>query len=97
MKELDYVRHYANKMQEVHLDEPMLESLPGKQDEYESLKEEISKEMEQMLSCLKEKDRMLFYRLYVEEQTMEEIEETKEMDRYEEAVVTKEEFTISLE
>ena len=40
---------------------------------------------------------MLFYRLYVEEQTMEEIEETKEMDRYEEAVVTKEEFTISLE
>ena len=53
MKALGYVRHYANKMQEVHLDEPMLESLPGKQDEYESLKEEISNEMEQMLSCLK--------------------------------------------
>ena len=34
---------------------------------------EISREVEQMLSCLKPKDRDLFYKLYVEEKTMKQV------------------------
>lgn len=34
---------------------------------------EISREVEQMLSCLKPKDRDLFYKLYVEEKTMRQV------------------------
>ena len=34
---------------------------------------EISQEVEQMLSCLKPKDRELFYKLYVEEKTMGQV------------------------
>ena len=37
------------------------------------LKEELTEEMEEMLACLKEKDREIFYKLYVEQQDIDEI------------------------
>ncbi len=80
LKALDYVRQHANHLQEVSLDTPLSETIPDKT-ESEVFEQEISKEMEQMLSCLKEKDRELFYRLYVEEQTMDEVETSMQMNR----------------
>lgn len=37
--------------------------------------------LRELLSCLKEKDRELFYRLYVEEETMDEIADQMQTDK----------------
>ena len=80
LKALDYVRAYTSKLNEVHIEEPVLENIPDKKDSAR-LNQALSDEMKQMLACLKEKDRELFYRLYVQEESMEEIERQMQIDR----------------
>ena len=80
LKALDYERTYSSKFDEVHIEEPVLENIPDRSDQG-SVNQALSDEMKQMLACLKEKDRELFYRLYVKEESMEEIEEHMQTDK----------------
>lgn len=68
---IDYLRKYQRELQQVEIEDTlvsdedvMLERL---------IDEEISEEMESLLSCLNEKDRILFWKLYVEEKPMEAV------------------------
>ena len=81
LKSLDYVRKYLSGGKEVYLEEAVLNNILTENIDDELSGREISREMEQMLSCLKEEDRELFYRLYVNEQTMDEIQEQMETDK----------------
>lgn len=66
---IDYVRKYIKDMEQLELKEELI----GSDTTEEILKEELTKETEALLSCLKEKDRELFYKLYVEQMEIEEI------------------------
>lgn len=81
LKALDYVREHTSRLEEIYLEEPVLQNLSDDKDNFVELEQEVSKELEQMLSCLKEKDRELFYRLYVEEETMDEIADQMQTDK----------------
>lgn len=41
--------------------------------EFHAIEQEFSEETQQMLSCLKPKDRELFLKLYIDEENMEEV------------------------
>lgn len=73
IKALDYKRKYALRLTEMSWEDA--EPVTGKDmmEEISVIEEEFSRETEQMLSCLKPEDRELFRRLYVEEQTVEEV------------------------
>ncbi len=45
------------------------------------VQEEISEEMESLLSCLSESDRSLFWKLYVEEKPIEEVSQETGMKK----------------
>lgn len=81
LKALDYVRGHAKQLQEVHLEQPMVEVIASNDKAEQLLEEEISKETEALLACLNEKDRELFYRLYVEEASMDEVSQEMDMDK----------------
>lgn len=68
---IDYLRKYQRELQQVEIED----TLVSKEDVmFERLvDEEISEEIESLLSCLNEKDRILFWKLYVEEKPMEEV------------------------
>lgn len=68
---IDYLRKYKRELQQVEIED----NLAVEEDAMfgQLLEEEISEEMERMLSCLNEKDRILFWKLYVEEKPIEEI------------------------
>ncbi len=68
---IDYLRKYQRELQQVEIED----TLVSEEDMmFERLiDEEISEEMESMLSCLNEKDRILFWKLYVEEKPMDEV------------------------
>lgn len=80
LKALDYVRTHTSKLNEVHIEEEVLENIPERVGNVH-LNQALSDEMKQMLACLKEKDRELFYRLYVQEESMEEIEAQMQTDK----------------
>lgn len=44
--------------------------------ELQAVEEEFSEETQQILACLKPKDRELFLRLYIEEENMEEVSQS---------------------
>lgn len=76
---VDYLRKYHQKMQQIDIEEveiakedAVLEGL---------LEQEAYKELKGLLKCLKEKDRSLFWKLYVEEKSMEEISRETGMDK----------------
>lgn len=73
IKALDYKRKFALRLTEMSWEDA--EPVTGKDmmEEISVIEEEFSRETEQMLSCLKPEDRELFRRLYVEEQTVEEV------------------------
>ncbi|MCI8377916.1 MAG: sigma-70 family RNA polymerase sigma factor [Lachnospiraceae bacterium] len=68
---IDYLRKYKRELQQVEIED----TLVSEEDRMfgRLIDGEISEEMESMLSCLNEKDRMLFWKLYVEEEPMEEV------------------------
>ena len=78
-KRLDYLRKYQKEQMEVSLetaecDRIMESKLPVVADA-----DEISEEMEALLSCLSKRDRDLFLRLYVEEESVAEISQSAKL------------------
>ncbi len=76
---VDYLRKYRQKIQQIDIEEveiakedAVLEGL---------LEQEAYRELKGLLKCLKEKDRSLFWKLYVEEKSMEEISRETGMDK----------------
>lgn len=72
IKALDAKRKYAKELLEVSFEDnaPPLSEFSA---EIQAIQEELSAETQQMLSCLKPEDKDLFLRLYVEEETMDEV------------------------
>ena len=68
---IDYLRQYRKEPVTVDIEDTVI----AREDRMLAgvIEKEISKETEQMLSCLKPADRELFWRLYVEEQEMEQV------------------------
>lgn len=78
-KTIDYQRKYLK-----HLDNQNIDDVDVKIEDNSHkglLENEISEEMEQMLSHLKERDRELFIKLYVDEQDIDSISEETGMHR----------------
>lgn len=76
---IDYLRRYRQNLQQIDIEEveiskedAMLEGL---------FEREVSEELESLLSCLNEKDRNLFWKLYVEEKPMEEVSRETGMEK----------------
>lgn len=68
---IDYLRKYQKELQQTNIEDVVI---PKEDAMLERLiSQELSEEMESMLGCLNEKDRQLFWKLYVEEQSVEEI------------------------
>lgn len=68
---IDYLRKYQRELPQVDIDDV---SIPKEDVMLEHLLDrEISEEMEFLLSCLNEKDRCLFWKIYVEEKTLDEV------------------------
>lgn len=76
---IDYLRKYCQKMQQIDIEEVEI----AKEDAVlEGLMEqEAFKELKGLLKCLNEKDRSLFWKLYVEEKSMEDISRETGMDK----------------
>lgn len=74
-KTIDYRRKYLKELENANLDD--LELKVEDNSHIELTKKELSNDLEQMLSCLKNKDRELFIKLYVEDQDIDYI--SKEM------------------
>ena len=68
---IDYLRSYQREVQTVNIEETVI--VHEDKTLAQIVDKEISQEVEQMLSCLKPKDRELFYKLYVEEKTMAQV------------------------
>lgn len=68
---IDYLRKYVSEMERYNLEEVK----EGREDQnlLELLEQEISEEVEQMLSCLSGEDRELFLKLFYEEKNVEEV------------------------
>ncbi|MDO5155960.1 MAG: sigma-70 family RNA polymerase sigma factor [Eubacteriales bacterium] len=79
LKALDYVRKYAIAQVELNYNEEEIEKIPDVSST--ELTQHLSEEMEHLLSCLKKQDKELFYRLYVEEETMDEIQEQMQVEK----------------
>lgn len=80
IKALDYKRNYARQLLETSYDAwtetgggIRSSSISHLSKEIEQLQDEFSDETNQMLSCLKPQDQELFMRLYVEEQTVDQV------------------------
>lgn len=81
LKALDALRKHSKEMWEERIDDQVVHIVDGTCEPSLELEELISEETEQLLCCLKEKDRELFYRLYVEEQSMDEVSEVMGMEK----------------
>ncbi len=80
-KAIDYLRKYQKEQMEVPLEttecDRIMESKPPAMTD----EDEISEEMEKLLSCLSAQDRELFLRLYVEEESVEEISQSVQLSK----------------
>lgn len=78
-KTIDYQRKYLKHLEDQNIDD--LDVKIEDNSHKEILENEISEEMQQMLSHLKERDRNLFIKLYVDEQNIDSISEETGMHR----------------
>ena len=69
-KAIDYKRKYLK-----HIEYDSVENIDLMEEDFseELIKEELSEEVNKMMKCLKEKDRQIFYKLYIEERKIEEV------------------------
>lgn len=77
-KSIDYKRKYLKGLEYENIDDL---NISVSKSTYEILENELSLEVEEMLNCLNEKDRDLFYKLYVEEIEVNKISEETGMKR----------------
>lgn len=68
---IDYLRSYQRELQTVDIEDTVI--VHEDKALSDMLDNEISREVMQMLSCLKPRDRELFYKLYVEEKSIAEL------------------------
>lgn len=68
---IDYLRKYVKELEQMNLDDIKA----GKEDEHliRLIEDEISGEMEKILSCLNEEDRALFLKLFYEDKDISEV------------------------
>ncbi|MCM1234621.1 MAG: sigma-70 family RNA polymerase sigma factor [Ruminococcus flavefaciens] len=76
---IDYLRKYQRELKQREVENTLLSAQDMALEHL--LDEEISEEMESMLRCLNEKDRILFWKLYVEEKPMEEVSQEMGMKK----------------
>lgn len=69
---IDYKRKYLKGLEYQNIDDL---NIAVKDSTHEILKNELNLEVEEMMSCLNEKDRELFYKLYIEEIEINKISE----------------------
>lgn len=81
LKALDYVRKHYRKVQEISVSDEMLESIVSINVEDHNLMECFNDDVNDMLSCLNERDRDIFYRLYIKEESIDKIEKDLEIDK----------------
>ena len=81
LKTLDCLRKYSHHLMEHSWEENIPHTASREDTDLQAIEEEISRETQQMLDCLKPQDKDLFIRLYVEEQDMEEISRDTGMSR----------------
>lgn len=81
-KAIDYLRKYQKEQMEVPLEtvecDRIMESKPPAMTDAN----EISEEMEELLSCLSAQDRELFLRLYIEEESVEEVSQAVRLSKH---------------
>lgn len=77
-KSIDYKRKYLKGLEYENIDDL---NISVSESTYKILENELSLEVEEMLNCLNEKDRDLFYKLYVEEIEVNKISEETGMKR----------------
>lgn len=81
-RSIDYLRRYRRELEMENIDHI---TVAAKEDMYQQLVEnEISEELQNMLSCLNPRDQELFRRLYIEEQDIGQV--SREMNMKESAV-----------
>lgn len=68
---IDYLRAYQKEGQTVNIEDAVI--VHEDRALTEMIEKEVSREVEKMLSCLKPRDRELFYKLYVEEKSIGEV------------------------
>ena len=78
-KSIDYVRKYSKHLQDQNIDD--LDIKTEDNSHKELIKNELSEDVENILSHLKEKDRELFLKLYIDEQDIDTISEETGMHR----------------
>lgn len=74
-KSIDYLRKYKRELTHLSLDE--MHTIPSEK----NVEQEISERIGELLSCLKEKDRELFIRLYVKEESIEHVSKQMKMNK----------------
>ena len=80
-KSIDYMRKYRKLYSELSYEENSLDE-PYEEDRIiRILDDEISEKTKELLACLKEKDREIFMKLYVDEVPMEEISREYHLDK----------------
>lgn len=81
LKALDCLRKHARQLLESSWEENLPSQASQEDTALQAIEEEISRETQQMLDCLKPQDRELFIRLYIEEQDIEEISQSTGMSK----------------
>ncbi|EKQ51555.1 MULTISPECIES: sigma-70 family RNA polymerase sigma factor [unclassified Clostridium] len=72
-KSIDYKRKYLKSLKYENIDDLNISISDNTHEEL--IKNEINDDVKDMLNCLKEEDRELFYKLYVEEKEMKDVSE----------------------
>ena len=77
-KSIDYKRKYLKELENSNIDD-----LDIAKDDFteELVRNELSREVEELMECLKEKDREIFLKLYVEEKEMDRVSEETGLKR----------------
>lgn len=76
-RSIDYLRKHRRELELQDIDAV---TIAGKEDTFQDAAEtEISEELEQMLSCLNPRDQEIFRRLYIEEQTVDQVSRDMKM------------------
>ena len=68
---IDYLRNYRKELQTMNIEDAVI--VQEDKALAEMIEKEVNSEVEKMLACLNPRDRELFYKLYVEEESMTQI------------------------
>lgn len=81
IKALDYVRKHYRRIQEVTVDDEVLKNISDANVEEHDLERCFNDDFNDMLSCLNKMDKDLFYRLYVKEESIDQLEKDLKIDK----------------